>query len=216
MRRAQWRLGWPIRPTCGPGDNGATNKPGHCAGFCYLMDVLQWAKARQGRKINGQGLEMTEEKPKMGRPTSYTPEIGKLICDGLASGKSLRRVCEEEAMPHKATVVRWLLRIEDPMFDDFRAQYANARAVQYELMVDDVVDIADDSTNDYVLMETGEGAELAKFNPEAVARARLRVDTRKWFLSKVLPKFADRQPEKEKPVDDMAAALSKLIDKLPG
>lgn len=181
-----------------------------------MMDVLQWAKARQGRKINGQGLEMTEEKPKMGRPTSYTPEIGKLICDGLASGKSLRRVCEEEAMPHKATVVRWLLRIEDPMFDDFRAQYANARAVQYELMVDDVVDIADDSTNDYVLMETGEGAELAKFNPEAVARARLRVDTRKWFLSKVLPKFADRQPEKEKPVDDMAAALSKLIDKLPG
>ena len=174
--------------------------------------MLQWETTRQGRKINGQGLEMAEEKTKMGRPTSYTPELGPLICDGLASGKSLRRVCDDEAMPDKSTVVRWLLRVEDPAFDDFRAQYASARAVQYELMVDDVVDIADDSTNDYVLQATGEGAELAKFNPEAVARARLRVDTRKWFLSKVLPKFADRPAQQDvKPTEQIQTVRIEVV-----
>ncbi len=37
------------------------------------------------------------------------------------------------------------------------------------------------------------GEEYETVNPEVIGRSRLRVDTRKWYLSKVLPKvYGDR------------------------
>jgi hypothetical protein len=54
----------------------------------------------------------------------------------------------------------------------------------YEDMADDVLDIADNGTNDYV--DTENGPSLDK---DHIQRSRLRVDTRKWMLSKVLPKI---------------------------
>jgi len=146
-----------------------------------------------------------------GRPTKFTPEIGDLICDRLASGMSLRRACKFDDVPDVSNVVLWLLKIDDPKFDEFRARYANARSVQYELLADEIVDIADDGTSDYMEDEGG-----PRLNPEAIARSRLRVDTRKWFLGKVLPKFSDKQESPKAQTDDAAALLSKLIDKLPG
>ena len=46
-------------------------------------------------------------------------------------------------------------------------------------MAEEILDIADDSGGDWV---------EDKLNPEVVARARLRVDSRKWILSKLVPK----------------------------
>lgn len=48
---------------------------------------------------------------------------------------------------------------------------------------EDIVHIADESRHDTVETETGEHADN-----EWIARSRLRVDTRKWLLSKLLPK----------------------------
>jgi hypothetical protein len=54
-------------------------------------------------------------------------------------------------------------------------------------MFDDLLDIADDSSKDTMLMKIG-GKEQIVENREFTNRSRLRVDTRKWYLSKVLPK----------------------------
>ena len=55
-------------------------------------------------------------------------------------------------------------------------------------MADETLEISDDGTNDW--MKDNEGY---KVNGEHVARSRLRVDTRKWLLSKALPKiFGDK------------------------
>lgn len=145
------------------------------------------------------------------RPTSYTKEIGDLICERLAEGKSLLSICKKEEMPHKTTVYRWLLSDND-LHDEFRTNYALAREIQYQSMADELMDIADDGTNDYVVSNSEEG-DLCRVNPEAIGRSRLRVDTRKWFMSKVLPKFKDK-PE-ESASTDMASVLQSLIDKLP-
>lgn len=126
----------------------------------------------------------------MARPTEYSEEIGNIICSRIASGESLRRICKDEGMPDKATVFRWLLnKVSD--FDTFRDQYALSRQMQAECLADEIMDIADDGSNDY--LEDDES--FVKFNAEAVARSRLRVDTRKWYLSKVLPKFKDKPEE---------------------
>lgn len=118
-----------------------------------------------------------------GRPSIYTPELAKQICEYLASGLSLRKTCEQPGMPERHTVMRWALNNHE----GFYTQYEAARTVAYELMVDELNDIADDGTNDY--MKRADGIEA--LNAEHVQRSRLRLDTRKWIVSRVLPKFRD-------------------------
>lgn len=83
-------------------------------------------------------------------------------------------------MPPESTVRKWAL--EDR--DGFSAQYATAREIGYQSMADELLDIADDSSGDVQSDEDGN----KKFNGEFASRSRLRVDTRKWLLSKALPK----------------------------
>jgi hypothetical protein len=127
---------------------------------------------------------------KTGRPSAYTDEIALRVCSEIASGKSLRRICDADDMPVISTIMLWLV---DGKHQFFSEQYAEARRIQAEALADEIFDIADDGKNDYVETAGGEGAAAYKVNGEAVARSRLRVDTRKWYLSKVLPKFADKQ-----------------------
>ena len=122
----------------------------------------------------------------MGRPSSYTQEIGDSICERLADGESLRSICASEDMPNRATVFRWL-----GQDDAFRDQYARAREEQADALADDIVEISDEA--DVVAKADGEEVRLA-LDPTAVARNRLRVDARKWVAAKLKPKkYGDRQ-----------------------
>lgn len=147
-----------------------------------------------------------------GAPNKYTEEIGDYICEELCNGRSLLSISKEDITPDKATIYRWLLS-KDPELDEFRDKYAVAREIQYQAMSDEIMDIADDGVNDYVLNNSEDG-DLCRVNPEAIGRSRLRVDTRKWYMSKVLPKFKDKQ-EENNATDDLAAALLAVITKQP-
>jgi hypothetical protein len=117
---------------------------------------------------------------KRGRPSDYTAELAAEICRQLADGNTLRRVCRDDGMPSEATVRGWAM--EDR--DGFSAQYARAREIGYHAMADEALDISDDGTNDTYLDEDGN----RRTDQDVIARSRLRVDTRKWLLSKALPK----------------------------
>ena len=69
----------------------------------------------------------------------------------------------------------------------FFAQYARARDLGLDAIADELFDIADDGQNDW-MERHGEGNEGYTVNGEHVSRSRLRVDTRKWYLSKLAPK----------------------------
>jgi hypothetical protein len=112
------------------------------------------------------------------RPT-YSPEIADAICERLASGESLRSVCRDDNMPDERTVRRWA--IDD--YQGFAPQYARARETQAHAMADELLEIADDATNDWMVRQG-----RTELNTEHVQRSRLRSDTRKWLLSKMLPK----------------------------
>lgn len=106
-------------------------------------------------------------KPKTGRPSDYLPEVAADICSLLADGESLRKVCERQGMPNKATVFRWLAQ-----HDEFRDQYAKATETRADAIFEEMFDIADDAAEESA----------------AVAKARLRIDTRKWALARMNPK----------------------------
>lgn len=125
---------------------------------------------------------------KRGRETTYTQEIADRICEQLATGRTLRDVCRDEGMPPESTVRLWALRDEN----GFSAQYADARQIGYMCMADEVLEIADDGKNDWMERNV-EDAPGWVINGEHVSRSRLRLDTRKWLLSKALPKiFGDK------------------------
>lgn len=125
----------------------------------------------------------------MGRPPDYTPELGLAICSRISEGESVRHIVKDDTMPSSSSIYRWLL---DERYKDFWEQYAKARAIQAEIFFEELLEIADDGSNDW--MDTHhENNEGYSFNGEHYQRSRLRIDTRKWFLSKVLPKkFGDK------------------------
>jgi len=124
-----------------------------------------------------------------GRPTRDNEEIAEIICARLAEGESLNRICKDDGMPAESTVRLWALDPEHP----FSAKYAKARELGYMKMADDLIDIADDGSNDWMIREGKDGEPGWASNGEHIARSRLRVDTRKWLLSKMLPKvFGDK------------------------
>ena len=101
-----------------------------------------------------------------GRPSIFSPELADRLCERLADGETLRAICRDEGMPDERTVRRWAL--DD--VEGFAGHYARAREIGYQGMADDLTEIADAKDGD-------------------PARDRLRVDTRKWLLSKALPKI---------------------------
>lgn len=124
-----------------------------------------------------------KRKKKAGRPSKYTEKLAAQICIRLAEGESLRQICRDVDMPCKATVLNWLFD-NDPAKDGFLDQYVRAREIQAENWADEILEIADDGTNDWVEREVGGKA----LDPEHISRSRLRVDSRKWLMSKLLPK----------------------------
>lgn len=119
----------------------------------------------------------------MPRPSDYTVEIAAEVCTKLAEGRSLRDVCSDEDLPAESTIRLWAL--EDR--NGFSAQYARAREIGYHSMADELLEISDDGRNDW-MVRRGEDDAGWQANGEHIQRSRLRVDTRKWMLSKVLPK----------------------------
>lgn len=125
-----------------------------------------------------------------GRPTIYTDELGVEICKRIAEGESIRSIVKDDKMPSSSTIFRWLLDDEKKIFWE---QYEKARNIQAELMFEELLEIADDGQNDWVEKEYKDGSSYVTLNTEHFGRSRLRVDTRKWYLSKVLPKkFGDK------------------------
>ena len=114
-----------------------------------------------------------------GRPTIYTEDLALTICSRLAEGESLRRICEDDDMPAGSTVHLWV--VEDR--EGFSEHYTRARQVQALRWAEEILGIADDGRNDTYVTDDGE-----RVNSDVIQRSRLRVDTRKWLLSKVLPK----------------------------
>ncbi|UOF78873.1 terminase small subunit [Caudoviricetes sp.] len=134
----------------------------------------------------------------MARPTKFTGPLGAKICKRIAEGESLRSVCRDEKMPNRSTVHEWIILgtglDPKPGLKAFSDQYERAIAVRAENMFDEMEEIADDGTNDWMTKTGRDGEEYEVVNTEHIQRSRLRVDTRKWKLSKMLPKkFGDRQ-----------------------
>ena len=117
-----------------------------------------------------------------GRPSIYNDKLGKLICDRIAVHDcGLNKLCAMyDDMPAAITINEWRDK-----HAEFALRYATAKQKQIETIIAEMLDIADDNSGDTRLNSDG----TVNFNHEYMARARLRIDTRKWLAAKLAPKI---------------------------
>lgn len=135
---------------------------------------------------------MGENQKAIGRPTTYTEEMGLSICERIAQGETLSQVCRDQDMPSRATVYRW-----QEADDRFRDTYRRARELQMQSWGDEILEIADDTTLDTVTRVTAQGREYEAVDHENIQRSKLRVNTRQWLMARLNPRLYGDKVEHE-------------------
>jgi hypothetical protein len=124
---------------------------------------------------------------RIGRPSKRTQAIEDEILIRLANGQSLAAICRLDHMPDCATVLRWTAG-ESQEEKAFCIAYNRARASQADVLFDESLTICDDDSKDLIYQEDG-GVTA---NPSAVARSKLRIETRFRMAGKISQKYADK------------------------
>ena len=126
------------------------------------------------------------------------PTIVEEICQRLSQGEPLAQICRDLHMPGVTTVWEWSR--DDKSVAESIAQ---ARVVGFDVIADDCLAIADDTSQDTMHTEQGERA-----NTEWIARSKLRIETRLKLLAKWDPKrYGDLQKVEHSGSVDVAATL---------
>ena len=142
---------------------------------------------------------------KIGRPSDYTQELADKICAQLTKGDSLRTVCKADDMPSTVTIFSWFRK-----YPEFLSQYARAKEESADALAEEIMDIADDSLHSIVGgKDSGDNARIQSY--------RLKVDTRKWIMSKMKPKkYGDKMDHttngKDLPVINLSSAIAEKYD----
>lgn len=146
-----------------------------------------------------------------GRPSKYSPEIARVICEQLSEGVPLRQICRENAgFPAWRTVYDWMGRDEA-----LSASIARARDIGYDAIAEECLQIADTIELGQKQVMTDEGA--ATTVEDMLGHRRLRIETRLKLLAKFHPtKYGDRVAiegvEGGAPIATQDATASKFLE----
>lgn len=99
------------------------------------------------------------------------------IFNRIAVGESLRNTLKNNISSQ--TFYEWIDQDETKS-----KQYARVCEERADSIFEDIIDIADDQEHDIYIDQDGK----KQTNHNVIQRSRLRVDSRKWMLSKMMPK----------------------------
>ena len=122
----------------------------------------------------------------------YSSKIATAICNHIINGMSVREIGRQDDMPSDTCIFNWLARnkgADENGEGGFIEQYTRAKEIQAEQMAEDILNIADNASNDYMERTNDEGKNIGwQLNGEHVQRSRLRIESRKWLMGKMKPK----------------------------
>ncbi len=147
-------------------------------------------------------------KEKVGRKSTYTAELAAKVLHQVATNPSgLRKMYREiDWFPEPTVIYSWRY-----MFPEFRQQYADAYKFKAEIMAEEIIEIADDTSNDYVLNDKGEKV----FCTENYQQRRLRTENRRFVASKLVKAYADKI-EQNVNIVTFEDAIKKMHGKIKG
>jgi len=134
---------------------------------------------------------MTEKKQaapknKGGRPSTYDPDIARMMCEQLSEGIPLREICRQDGFPLWRTVYNWMSR--DP---ELSTAIAHARDVGYDAMAEDCLIIADTPMLGEEISESEDDEGVKRVTIKKVdmlGHRKLQIETRLKLLAKFNPK----------------------------
>ena len=130
--------------------------------------MIHASNSKELARVQIVSKEETQLKNKGGRPTLYNQQIAEEICEHVATGGFVSQL-QAKGLPSHTTISKWLNENEE-----FSAMFARAREQRAETFADQIVEIAD--------------------KEEDAAKARNRIDARKFVASKLLPRtYGDKQ-----------------------
>lgn len=118
-----------------------------------------------------------------GRPSTYTQDIAAEICALVVEGEILNKICRRDGMPALRTVQGWLR--DRPEFAEL---YDRARHDRTDTWADLLIEIAEDTSKDWIEKRRPDGSSETVFNSEHVQRSKLRIDSLKWLMAKAAPR----------------------------
>ena len=109
------------------------------------------------------------------------------VCGRILSGEAVRNIMKDSTLPDFSTLLEWV------SVDEIKSkQYARAMEIRGELLFEEMLEIAD-TTEEGTVIETDDQGRIKERVGDMLGHRRLRVDTRKWYLSKLNPKkFGDK------------------------
>lgn len=128
-----------------------------------------------------------------GRPKVLIPELMAEICERITVGEPIRQIAQLAHMPAASTIY-----LEPGCNPAFSEQYAQTREAHLIRMEDELLEIADDASNDWMEQRDKDTGEVVawQLNGEHIQHSRVRIDSRKWLTSKrARKKPGDRVPQ---------------------
>lgn len=113
---------------------------------------------------------------------SQRTEIFDKICERIEKGESLYKILSDENMPSSQTFYIWIDT------DELKSKkYARATELRSERIFEEILEISDTPVEGIVL-ETDDNGRTKEKRGDMLGHRRLQVDSRKWMLSKMMPK----------------------------
>ena len=123
-----------------------------------------------------------------GRPSIFTKEVAHILCERIALGDSLNKICKEPGMPSQSVVYEWLVR-----HPEFAESYTRAREEQAETHADQIIELSDATPETMPVYDRDGNVVELKLDSAWVQWQRQRIDARKWVAAKLRPKrYGDR------------------------
>lgn len=160
------------------------------------------AKPPKGRKpAAGNGIKTG------GRPAIRTDALVNKVLDRIEDGTPLMAICRDDGMPRMRTWYDWCEKDEQ-----LAARFSRARGIGRDMIAQQALDIADDTTQDW---KEGPNGPVPDF--EVIARSKLRFDGRLkllacWEAGSYTPKANVHHTGQVDLVDALEAARLRAIN----
>lgn len=118
----------------------------------------------------------------------WSPEIEGILLERIAMGETVKAIGDDPEMPGEWSIHNH--RRTDPRF---AVLYKDAREEQMRSWADEIISLADNAREDWVVVGGTADNPVLKLNREHIARTKERIDTRKWLMARILAsEFGDK------------------------
>jgi hypothetical protein len=134
-----------------------------------------------------------------------------IVCQEIATtSKGLDPIISEQRelypdFPCRKTLYSWMNENEL-----YRQQFEFAKRLQVQSLIDEIIEIADDSSQDWQLNDK----EQLVPNKEHIQRSRVRIDTRKWLAAKLRPTLYGDGAELREVLERQQVEITELKKKI--